>query len=553
MTDITANVVVSMPSQLFTMARSFKAVANGKIYIGKIDTDPVNPENQIQVYVENEDCSHVPVSQPIIINAAGYPVYNGQIAKFVTVHGHSMAVYDAYGAQQFYFPNVLKYDPDQLRSQIEYGQYIHIPDGYSHYDEFDNIPLNILGVDYSPVNVYDVSYDVLTGIFKVSVQNADNFHVGKYCILSGRRDISCGAMIISKDGNVLTLDMSHNGIISGPVNGVVAKPINSIIKTTKGIQFRSNIYSIKNVAIETDGDYGLIIGGGYYPDSQCGSCVVWDANNLIVNGGSVCGVLVSGSGSQFCINEVHITNANISLECIYAASVKGFSFSSYNSNEDSIKVEHASSCYIKELSIIKPKTQSCVAARYSSSVEISDCYMVGSEGSAFATSQFSSYLSLRNIVMLGSAKYAINCVDGAVVAINNIDASLAKVDYGVRVEKHSVLRQVGINSNFSGSIADSLINNSHVDFNDIVFSGKKIKSTINVGSINPNSRFSIQRVATGYKIENELPINMTVLGDLPIGVITDVLAISDDMIRVIFQNTSSSPVDVGSVDVIIGW
>lgn len=118
MTDITANVIVSMPSQLFTMARSFKAVANGKIYIGKIDTDPVNPENQIQVYVENEDGSHVPVSQPIIINAAGYPVYNGQIAKFVTVQGHSMAVYDAYGAQQFYYPNVLKYDPDQYSKMV---------------------------------------------------------------------------------------------------------------------------------------------------------------------------------------------------------------------------------------------------------------------------------------------------------------------------------------------------------------------------------------------------------------------------------------------------
>ncbi|HGT8137037.1 TPA: phage tailspike protein [Escherichia coli] len=118
MTDITANVVVSMPSQLFTMARSFKAVANGKIYIGKIDTDPVNPDNQIQVYVDNEDGSHVPVAQPIVINAAGYPVYNGQIAKFVTVQGHSMAVYDACGAQQFYFPNVLKYDPDQLRQEL---------------------------------------------------------------------------------------------------------------------------------------------------------------------------------------------------------------------------------------------------------------------------------------------------------------------------------------------------------------------------------------------------------------------------------------------------
>ncbi|EOX8391303.1 phage tailspike protein [Salmonella enterica] len=119
MSDITANVVVSMPSQIFTMARSFKAVANGKIYIGKIDTDPVNPANQIPVYLENEDGSHVQVSQPLIINAGGYPVYNGQIAKFVTVQGHSMAVYDAYGTQQFYYPNVLKYDPDQFKQELE--------------------------------------------------------------------------------------------------------------------------------------------------------------------------------------------------------------------------------------------------------------------------------------------------------------------------------------------------------------------------------------------------------------------------------------------------
>lgn len=119
MSDITANIVVSMPSQLFTMPRSFKAVANGKIYIGQIDADPVNPSNQIPVYLENEDGSHVQVSQPLIINAGGYPVYNGQIAKFVTVQGHSMAVYDAYGAQQFYYPNVLKYDPDQLRPEFE--------------------------------------------------------------------------------------------------------------------------------------------------------------------------------------------------------------------------------------------------------------------------------------------------------------------------------------------------------------------------------------------------------------------------------------------------
>jgi hypothetical protein len=117
---IIPNVVVSMPSQLFTLARSFKAAANGKIYIGKIDTDPTIPENQIQVYIQNEDDSLVPIAQPININTGGYPVYGGQISKFVTVEGHSMAVYDAYNAQQFYFPNVLKYDPDQLKPQLGY-------------------------------------------------------------------------------------------------------------------------------------------------------------------------------------------------------------------------------------------------------------------------------------------------------------------------------------------------------------------------------------------------------------------------------------------------
>lgn len=119
MSDITANVVVSQPAQLFTLGRAFKANANGKIYIGKIDEDPVQPENRIQVYLENEDGSHVPVAQPLIINAGGYPVYNGQIAKFVTVEGHSMAIYNAHGAQEFYYPNVLKYDPDQLRQELE--------------------------------------------------------------------------------------------------------------------------------------------------------------------------------------------------------------------------------------------------------------------------------------------------------------------------------------------------------------------------------------------------------------------------------------------------
>ncbi|TCL07154.1 phage tailspike protein [Sodalis ligni] len=109
------NVVVSAPSQLFTLPNSFAAIAGGSIYIGQINTDPTVAANQIQVYVQNDDGSTTAVSQPISIGGGGYPEYNGVVAKFVTVEGQSMAVLDANGVQQFYYPDVLKYDPDQLR------------------------------------------------------------------------------------------------------------------------------------------------------------------------------------------------------------------------------------------------------------------------------------------------------------------------------------------------------------------------------------------------------------------------------------------------------
>nr|ELR5255336.1 hypothetical protein [Providencia rettgeri] len=111
-------IVISMPSQQFMLSRKFQPASNGKIYIGNVDTDPKEPNNQIQVYIENEDGSLIASHQPININAAGYPVYNGQIAKFVTDKAYSMAVLDSYGTQQFYFSNILKYNPDQLEVRL---------------------------------------------------------------------------------------------------------------------------------------------------------------------------------------------------------------------------------------------------------------------------------------------------------------------------------------------------------------------------------------------------------------------------------------------------
>lgn len=101
------NTVISMPSQLFTMRSSFKAVANGSVYIGEIDTDPTIPTNQIQVYIEQENGTLVPVAQPIKINSAGLLTASGQVQKFVLTNTeYSMTVQNSYGVDEFYFPRV---------------------------------------------------------------------------------------------------------------------------------------------------------------------------------------------------------------------------------------------------------------------------------------------------------------------------------------------------------------------------------------------------------------------------------------------------------------
>ncbi len=159
MSDIIPNVVVSMPSQLFTLARKFQAASNGKIFIGKIDTDPTLPENQIQVYLENEDGSHIPVPQPLIINQAGFPVYNGQIAKFSTTSDHSMAVYDSSGAQQFYFSSKIN-NVKRLYPGDKYTESLIDSDGVLlfPFDEL-SIPYKIFSFEKNDYLGYDVVTD----------------------------------------------------------------------------------------------------------------------------------------------------------------------------------------------------------------------------------------------------------------------------------------------------------------------------------------------------------------------------------------------------------
>lgn len=105
---------VAMPSPEFLRRDRFEPIAGGEIYIGKTDSDPLNPANQIPVYFQQEDGTLVQVSQPIGISVSGYPQYNGKEGKFITQTAASMKVLDRNGVQQWYWPNLFEYDSSQM-------------------------------------------------------------------------------------------------------------------------------------------------------------------------------------------------------------------------------------------------------------------------------------------------------------------------------------------------------------------------------------------------------------------------------------------------------
>lgn len=105
---------IGMPSTPFLRLDRFAALVNGKIYVGVKDTDPLNPANQTQVFVEDEDGTLTPIPQPVRTNVSGYPVWNGQVVKLITKIESSMKVMDSNDVQQFYFGNLFKYDPVQM-------------------------------------------------------------------------------------------------------------------------------------------------------------------------------------------------------------------------------------------------------------------------------------------------------------------------------------------------------------------------------------------------------------------------------------------------------
>ena len=97
----------------FVDTASGQPLGAGQLYFGRQDSDPKNqPANRINVYAVQDNGSEVLLSQPVTLNAAGQPQYNGSV-KMLKVETYSaelayaVQVFNKNGAQKGYCPRVL--------------------------------------------------------------------------------------------------------------------------------------------------------------------------------------------------------------------------------------------------------------------------------------------------------------------------------------------------------------------------------------------------------------------------------------------------------------
>lgn len=103
---------LEMPVDNFYMGRFLKNAEGGEVYVctkGTPADQMKNEANFLTLYRE-EGGEQVPVTQPVILNQVGLPVVDGNVVNILCPQEYALAVYDAYGEQQFYFPSVTKYD-----------------------------------------------------------------------------------------------------------------------------------------------------------------------------------------------------------------------------------------------------------------------------------------------------------------------------------------------------------------------------------------------------------------------------------------------------------
>ena len=101
-----------------------RAVFNGFIFIGRVDTDPTQTQNQIPVSVVQENGQLVAIEQPIRTGRGGIPVYQGNPAQIdIAASEYSVTVQDRSGVQQYYSPRATGLAPFSAENAVTHATY----------------------------------------------------------------------------------------------------------------------------------------------------------------------------------------------------------------------------------------------------------------------------------------------------------------------------------------------------------------------------------------------------------------------------------------------
>ena len=227
-----ADILVTSPYRPFALPSQFKAVFNGFIYCGTVDS--VDPSvSQVQAYKVNEDGSRIPVAQPLRTNAGGYLVYNGQPAKFVTDSSHSLLVRDSIGAQLWYAPDVSIVDPDTAYQII--GTQAREALRRSHAESGRNLVDGSFEASGTLVNANDVLLQESTG--KAFSGPAGHVAAGTDPVSGGFVDVSEVLLKLGSVGNV-------DSYINSPWYVSISAAIQACIDENFTVNFSKKDYQI---------------------------------------------------------------------------------------------------------------------------------------------------------------------------------------------------------------------------------------------------------------------------------------------------------------------
>lgn len=197
--------IASPVTKIFTDPKQFKSIFFGEIYIGNIDEDPLNPSQQQQIYVVDENNVKTPVSQPVPIGPGGYAEYNGNPAKFVCDNPYSIVILDKSGVEKWREPDIRSIDLLNVKhNDIEGRGDIGAHSRYSENTTVSEIESGAFTTSVIPYGTRLIVNDRYDGVFLFTEGGTPN---GTDVINAGNGDTAT----LKHNGAVNVLELGANG------------------------------------------------------------------------------------------------------------------------------------------------------------------------------------------------------------------------------------------------------------------------------------------------------------------------------------------------------